>query len=370
MSENKGSKKYIDSKSRVFTSMPKLCKVNGIDYGKFYRLVKIHGMSTKEACDTLLEAKAKAKENSAPSYLDKTDKSTFKPKSKLPSKAYEEYLKYDLNRIRNSVVPFEIIRGMSAIMKGIENELAEIRSNRYSFDVFDRWCLGEDVLNENDTMIRHMLKVSDSASLERNILEFAYNNELLDKTKLEERKKKVLKGSDISPDVKQTDIKDIKGAKTPAADKDSKDSKGGKANKSDKADRKDWSIRGTYKNDIDKADEMALREILDEIAITKEHLSSLQEKKRILIRDIEEKNVKDLPFTPSHKNSGAFCGLYYKSIRRGDIYLYWNNEEKTYYRKPLYRVNGTLIGSVSFENEIKRKIEYDLKGYKDVTDKA
>lgn len=214
-------KNYNDASGRHFNSMPELCRKNDIDYNLFYRLVQNHGMSTEDACRTLLIEKEIETSDNLASYLDKdsplyTDSSIpprdnapnietpeFTPNSNYPSKAYLEYIKYELHTIQNNRIPkdtfYFCLKEILKTEEILERELEEIQNNGLKFDLFDRWCLGDKSIDDC-RFIKHLIALTDRDSTERDILYFSYKYKILDKQAIEKRKKALLSNPRLNPD--------------------------------------------------------------------------------------------------------------------------------------------------------------------------
>ncbi len=326
---------YYDADGKGFATLAQLCRAHRLEYNKMYHLIHKKGMSSSDAHKCLLNE-------------NKYNLSGFILQSKYPSREYKRYLWHMINKC--------YVSGEVLNRSEYEDKVLEFAGNDYFFDAFDCWCLGEmqpycaRLTGYAYNMIKH------PRGIYKDILEFGYITGLLNPQTVEYASERLYKIVTTPPDHEADFIKEEKTrlncpyAKRPGSPCQLKDIK-----HKPTITAKHWQ-KATV-NDITPEQEDLLKNVIKEIKTAEEHLETLKRQKYDLQRQIECDNVGNLPFTPSHKNAGAFCGMYHESPKEGNHYLYWNDEDKTYYRKPLYRKNGNLLGSMKYVPEIESKLK-------------
>ncbi len=368
-------KVYYDSQGREFTSMPKLCEANDISYPSLYHLVHNKKLSTADACEKLIRKEYEEE------HASSLDNEMYSPLGRYPSREYIRWLEY-----RKSLLELHLKHyygtyrnEMLKILNIQTEEINQIKNEQFWYDTFDGWCLGEMRPSCARTAGFAYAMTKHPKGIYKEILDFAYENKLLTPEEVSQNAQNMYQIITIPPKTEAQFIaeeqehlncpNDIrKDGACLMRNPEIKNYKTDKTVKNPKIDKKIWSKVG--KNVLSFEQEQKLIELTEEIRKSEVRTEELKRQKYVLCRQIEEENVKNLPYIPSHKNTGEFCGKYCETVKEGSVYLYWNEESKTYYRKPLYRTNGTVLGGQTYLNDVTQmKKALDFRGYTDITDK-
>lgn len=111
-----------------------------------------------------------------------------------------------------------------------------------------------------------------------------------------------------------------------------------------------------------------LMTVTQEVRRLRQDIKDKKEEEAKLVEKIWSNLLDTMPYRPSYGEDYALCGLYAIS-ENGDIEaVYWNTEEKTYYREPLRLSDGTILGEQTDKQALGFCLHRIVKRkYKDVT---
>lgn len=116
-------------------------------------------------------------------------------------------------------------------------------------------------------------------------------------------------------------------------------------------------FRKEMKNNM--SDRERLKELNEQIAKLNKQLAPLIEERKALKQKMKKENYESMPY---HPNAGRYC-----ITKKGTYAVYWNYRDKTYYCKPLYKINGRPMGmKVSYEQVMRRMEKWKESDYTEV----